>query len=87
VERQVKRQTPTVFCVVALQVSEIMFKLFPFFCGLKNIFGLLSLLLNFALPYAIWSFPLNHYSLKINVTLQILPYADDINILFGEYIR
>ena len=52
--------------------------------GLKQGEGSLSLLFNVALEYAIRSVQINRNVLKINSTLQLLVYANDINIVGGR---
>jgi hypothetical protein len=52
--------------------------------GLKNGNGLLPLLFNFALQYAIKGVWANQDGLKLNGTHQFWVYADDVNILGGS---
>ena len=52
--------------------------------GLKQVIALLPLLLKFALDYAIRRVHVNQDGLKINSKLQLLFYADDVNILGGS---
>jgi 23S rRNA U2552 (ribose-2'-O)-methylase RlmE/FtsJ len=51
---------------------------------LKQGNGLLPLLFNFALEYAIEKVQGNQVGLKLNVTHQLLVYADDANLLGGN---
>jgi hypothetical protein len=52
--------------------------------GLKKFDGLLPLLLNFVVEYAIRSVQVNQDVSKINSTHQLLYHADDVNILGGS---
>jgi hypothetical protein len=54
--------------------------MFPTKNGLKEGDALLSLLLNFALEYAIRKVKANHKLLKFNCTHQVIIYGDDVNL-------
>jgi len=52
--------------------------------GLKNGDALSPLLFNFALDYAIRRVHVNQNRLKLNDTLQLLVYAEEVNVLVGR---
>jgi retron-type reverse transcriptase len=58
--------------------------MFPSRNGLKQGDALSPLLFNFALGYAIRRVRVNQDGLKLNVTHQLLAYADDVSILGGS---
>ena len=60
--------------------------MFPIKNGLKQGDALPPFLFNFALLYAIRRFQVHQYGLKLNGTLQLVVYADDVNI-FGGSVR
>jgi len=55
--------------------------------GLKKGDGLLTLLFNFALEYAIKGVWINQDDLKLNSAHQFLVYADDVSVLGGSVHR
>ncbi len=61
--------------------------MFPIRNGLKQGNALSSLLFNLALECVIKRVQVNHDGLKLNVTHQLLAYADDVNILGEAYVR
>jgi len=60
--------------------------MFPIRNGLKQGDALSSSLFNFAFEYAIRRVQVNQDGLKLNVTHQLLAYADDVNILGGSVV-
>jgi len=57
---------------------------FPIRNGLKQGDALSPMLFNFVLKYTNSTVQVNHDGLKLNGTLQLLAYADDVNILGGS---
>ena len=69
-----------------VRVGKNFSEMFPIRNGLKQGDALSPLLFNFALGYAIKRVQVNQDCLKLNGTLQLLAYADDVNIL-GESVH
>ncbi len=67
-----------------MQVGNNLSDRFPVRNGLKQGDGLSPLLLNFVLEYAIKRVQVHQDGLKLNGTLTLLIYADDVNILGGK---
>jgi len=63
------------------RVGKALTDKFPIRNGLKRGENLSPLLFNFALEYAISRIQVNQVDLKLNVTLQLLFYSDDVKIL------
>ena len=68
------------------RVGKHLSDMFPIKNGLKQGDALSQLLFNFASEYAVRRFQLNLDGLKLNGILQLMVYADDINVL-GESVN
>ena len=64
-----------------IQIGNNLSDIFPIRYVLKQRNSLSSLPFNFALGYAIMRVQVNQDGLKLNGTLQVLVYADDVKIL------
>ena len=67
-----------------VKVGKHLSDMFPIKNGLKQVDGVLPLLVNFALEYAISRVEVNRDGLKLNGTNQLLVYGDGVNILGGH---
>ena len=67
-----------------VQVGKNLSDRFPIRNGLKQGDTLSPVLFNYAFEYAIRRVQINQNGFKLNGTHQLLPYADDVNILGGS---
>ena len=67
-----------------VRVGKNLSDMFPISNGLKQGDALSPLLFNFALGFAIRRVQVNQDGLKLNGTLQLLAYADNVHILGGS---
>ena len=69
------------------RVGKHLSDMFPINNGLKQGDALSSLLFNIAVEYAIRRVHVNQDGLKLNGTLQLLVYADDINTMLDGSVQ